>query len=164
MLFIFRIRSTPHPNGATKKMIRKLKLIKFKDSNILTEEGMCAVCLDDYESDDSLRILLCKHHFHRKCVDEWLKINKTCPLCLQDIQNAEDRYNNEEILNKCDGNEREDQNINQIEMSSMIIPIMKSSIIGNINNDMLLTHCQSEERNKQNIISSNKISILLLED
>ena len=32
------------------------------------------------------RIPTCNHHFHAKCVDEWLHVNKTCPLCVRDVE------------------------------------------------------------------------------
>lgn len=46
----------------------------------------CAVCLSDYEAGEKLRKLPCDHLFHLECIDTWLKRNKVCPLCVQDIQ------------------------------------------------------------------------------
>jgi hypothetical protein len=45
----------------------------------------CCICLEKYEQDDLLRVLLCKHHFHRDCCDNWLKIKNTCPLCRHSV-------------------------------------------------------------------------------
>ncbi|KAJ2867692.1 hypothetical protein GGH94_000659 [Coemansia aciculifera] len=45
------------------------------------EDRMCAICLSSYEDGEILRLLPCKHHMHQSCVDEWLHINRTCPLC-----------------------------------------------------------------------------------
>ncbi|XP_061403496.1 E3 ubiquitin-protein ligase RNFT1-like isoform X2 [Lethenteron reissneri] len=44
----------------------------------------CVVCLSDIETRQSLRVLPCSHEFHATCVDEWLKINPTCPICRAD--------------------------------------------------------------------------------
>lgn len=41
----------------------------------------CQVCLTDYETGDTLRILPCFHEFHTPCIDPWLSINHTCPVC-----------------------------------------------------------------------------------
>jgi hypothetical protein len=48
----------------------------------------CSICLCEYEDLDELRHLPCDHYFHQECVDEWLKLKRTCPLCLFDISHA----------------------------------------------------------------------------
>lgn len=45
----------------------------------------CSICLCDYEDQEDLRQLPCDHYFHKECVDEWLKLKRTCPLCKRDI-------------------------------------------------------------------------------
>ncbi|KAK7464759.1 hypothetical protein VKT23_005966 [Stygiomarasmius scandens] len=42
----------------------------------------CLICLDDYQPEDDLRVLSCKHGFHMDCVDKWLQEGKNnCPAC-----------------------------------------------------------------------------------
>ncbi|XP_028771859.1 RING-H2 finger protein ATL11-like [Neltuma alba] len=42
----------------------------------------CAVCLNEYEDDDTLRLIpKCRHVFHPECIDGWLASHYTCPLC-----------------------------------------------------------------------------------
>eukprot|EP00250_Pteridium_aquilinum_P019049 c24271_g5_i1 orf=346-1665(-) len=47
---------------------------------------ICAICLEDYEDGEMLRILPCNHRFHCSCIDAWL-INwrAFCPTCKQDV-------------------------------------------------------------------------------
>nr|GLL27591.1 putative RING-H2 finger protein ATL21A [Ipomoea trifida] len=45
-------------------------------------DGLCPICLSEYEAKETLRsIPECNHYFHADCIDEWLKLNATCPLC-----------------------------------------------------------------------------------
>uniref|UniRef100_A0A1I8IFP9 RING-type domain-containing protein n=1 Tax=Macrostomum lignano TaxID=282301 RepID=A0A1I8IFP9_9PLAT len=44
----------------------------------------CVVCLADFEARQQLRGLACGHEFHARCVDRWLKQNRTCPICRAD--------------------------------------------------------------------------------
>ncbi|KAI8910121.1 hypothetical protein EDD86DRAFT_204578 [Gorgonomyces haynaldii] len=45
----------------------------------------CNICLQDYEDDEPLRILKCRHGFHQQCLDNWLVTSKnSCPLCRQE--------------------------------------------------------------------------------
>ncbi|XP_056849380.1 E3 ubiquitin-protein ligase At1g63170 isoform X3 [Raphanus sativus] len=49
------------------------------------EDAECSICLSVYEDETELRELPCGHHFHCNCVDKWLYINATCPLCKYNI-------------------------------------------------------------------------------
>ncbi|XP_076916544.1 RING-H2 finger protein ATL70-like [Bidens hawaiensis] len=41
-----------------------------------------SICLADYKPDDIVRLLpACGHLFHVSCVDTWLKVHATCPVC-----------------------------------------------------------------------------------
>ncbi|KAK9984440.1 hypothetical protein SO802_033965 [Lithocarpus litseifolius] len=100
--------------GATKDDIEQLSKFKFRrvDNNeklsgdgqgpfggIMTECGTdspiehvlseddaeCCICLSAYDDGVELRELPCGHHFHCNCVDKWLYINATCPLCKYNI-------------------------------------------------------------------------------
>ncbi|KAL0331094.1 UNVERIFIED_CONTAM: putative RING-H2 finger protein ATL69 [Sesamum angustifolium] len=45
-------------------------------------DGTCPICLSEYQPKETLRSLPeCNHYFHANCIDEWLKLNGTCPLC-----------------------------------------------------------------------------------
>lgn len=42
----------------------------------------CAVCLNEFEDDETLRLIpKCDHVFHPECIDAWLESHVTCPVC-----------------------------------------------------------------------------------
>ncbi|KAG2282224.1 hypothetical protein Bca52824_053444 [Brassica carinata] len=49
------------------------------------EDASCCICLARYGDDEEVRELPCLHVFHVDCVDKWLKINATCPLCKNEV-------------------------------------------------------------------------------
>ncbi|KAI3903939.1 hypothetical protein MKW92_047382 [Papaver armeniacum] len=45
-------------------------------------DGTCSICLSEYRPKDIVRTIPdCKHCFHAECIDEWLRMNASCPLC-----------------------------------------------------------------------------------
>lgn len=42
----------------------------------------CPICLCEYQPKETLRTIPeCNHYFHVDCIDGWLRLNATCPLC-----------------------------------------------------------------------------------
>ncbi|KFK35351.1 hypothetical protein AALP_AA5G273400 [Arabis alpina] len=42
----------------------------------------CSICLCEYVEEEMLRMMPeCKHYFHVYCLDAWLKLNGSCPVC-----------------------------------------------------------------------------------
>jgi hypothetical protein len=69
-------------NGAPEQVITN---IPERDYVVIDNAESCTICLDDFNEKDKVRTLPCKHEFHTKCIDPWLRINKTCPNCRQDV-------------------------------------------------------------------------------
>ncbi|KAE9589802.1 putative transcription factor C2H2 family [Lupinus albus] len=66
-------------------LFSKAKLCKNSCSSSCS---CCSICLVDYKESDFLRVLpRCGHFFHVKCVDPWLIMNFTCPICRERLHN-----------------------------------------------------------------------------
>ncbi|XP_060561850.1 RING finger protein 150-like isoform X2 [Ruditapes philippinarum] len=76
--------------NAAKKAIAKIpqRTIKAGDKELEAEADQCAVCIEPYKWNDVIRVLPCKHVFHKSCVDPWLLDQRNCPMCKMDILRA----------------------------------------------------------------------------
>ncbi|KAF7839907.1 E3 ubiquitin-protein ligase ATL6-like [Senna tora] len=53
-----------------------------KGPDFATSSVDCAVCLGELEDRDKVRFLpRCQHVFHPDCIDRWLRLRLTCPVC-----------------------------------------------------------------------------------
>jgi hypothetical protein len=68
-------------NGMTNNEINKIKSKIYVDNN----NDKCSICLETIKSGTTIRILKCKHNYHQACLDNWLRINNTCPICRDNI-------------------------------------------------------------------------------
>nr|XP_032661186.1 RING finger protein 150 isoform X2 [Chelonoidis abingdonii] len=76
-----RDRNQRRLGDAAKKAISKLQETEPDFDN-------CAVCIEGYKPNDVVRILPCRHLFHKSCVDPWLLDHRTCPMCKMNILKA----------------------------------------------------------------------------
>ncbi|XP_032411165.1 E3 ubiquitin-protein ligase RNF130 [Xiphophorus hellerii] len=85
-----RHRSQRRLGDAAKKAIGKLttRTVKKGDKETDPDFNHCAVCIEAYQLNDVVRILPCKHVFHKVCVDPWLNEHCTCPMCKLNILKA----------------------------------------------------------------------------
>nr|XP_024410944.2 RING finger protein 148 isoform X2 [Desmodus rotundus] len=96
-LFLYCTWRPRAPNASTrrrrqikayvKKAIAQLQLrvLKEGDKELDPNEHSCVVCFDVYKPLDIVRILTCKHFFHKACIDPWILARRTCPICKCDI-------------------------------------------------------------------------------
>jgi len=94
VLYVLRNIKDEANNGASEQVIKALPLEKYKEDSMDKEDAVCVICLNEYQHDENIKRLPCNHHFHPACIDEWLHINKHCPLCMGNIDpNGEEKSN-----------------------------------------------------------------------
>lgn len=75
---------------------------------------ICSICM---ESMNNKYTLPCAHSFHKKCVNEWKKYNKTCPNCRKIITNPfvnnnNNVFDNQYRLGRNNGSDHNEENKN----------------------------------------------------
>ncbi|XP_028973316.1 RING finger protein 150 [Esox lucius] len=85
-----RDRTQRRLGDAAKKAISKLQVrtVRRGDQETDSDFDNCAVCIEGYKPNDTVRILPCRHLFHKNCVDPWLLDHRTCPMCKMNILKA----------------------------------------------------------------------------
>ncbi|KAF9588687.1 hypothetical protein IFM89_014563 [Coptis chinensis] len=69
--------------GLDAAVIATLPLFVYKGAEEIKDRHIeCAVCLSNLEDEEMARLLPnCKHTFHSQCIDTWLRVHSTCPIC-----------------------------------------------------------------------------------
>ncbi|ESQ55860.1 hypothetical protein EUTSA_v10025860mg [Eutrema salsugineum] len=66
--------------GLDPSVIKSLPVFTFSAANANAID--CAVCLSEFEDNETGRVLPnCKHVFHVECIDMWFRSHTSCPLC-----------------------------------------------------------------------------------
>jgi len=68
------------PPPADKTSISSLPISKITQKQV-DDSCECSICRDEYKLDESVKELPCKHLFHPDCVDPWLDLHDSCPIC-----------------------------------------------------------------------------------
>ncbi|XP_001641346.2 RING finger protein 44 [Nematostella vectensis] len=75
------------PKGLTRAEIDQLPTYRVTaESKKQNDDARCVVCLVDFEEKQLVRTLPCLHEYHTRCIDKWLKSNRTCPICRTEIK------------------------------------------------------------------------------
>ncbi|XP_076853964.1 RING finger protein 215 isoform X3 [Brachyhypopomus gauderio] len=67
------------------KRLSVLQTRTYRQAKVRSDTDSCAVCLEQYSNNQCLRVLPCLHEFHKDCVDRWLLLQQTCPLCKRSV-------------------------------------------------------------------------------
>lgn len=86
--FNFFKREILLPEFAKNFPISIFRVYQSKNENIQKE---CTICLEDFIIGREIITLPCFHIFHVECICDWLRRNKTCPLCKIDVSEKKNK-------------------------------------------------------------------------
>ncbi|KAK7385343.1 hypothetical protein VNO78_31059 [Psophocarpus tetragonolobus] len=73
-------------NQATIETFPRFRYSDVKGLKIGKDTLLCAVCLSEFQDDETLRIIpICCHVYHPNCIDVWLASHTTCPVCRAEL-------------------------------------------------------------------------------
>nr|GEX05128.1 putative RING-H2 finger protein ATL21A [Tanacetum cinerariifolium] len=78
------VTAPPRINGLDQGTIESYTKFVLGESKRLPghDDAVCPICLSEYDVKETVRCIPeCLHCFHAECIDEWLKMNGTCPIC-----------------------------------------------------------------------------------
>ncbi|XVE65587.1 hypothetical protein DITRI_Ditri08aG0012100 [Diplodiscus trichospermus] len=75
--------------GLDASVLKSLPVFTFSSKTHPDSILECAVCLSEFEENESGRVLpKCKHRFHLECIDMWFHSHSTCPLCRTPVEES----------------------------------------------------------------------------
>ncbi|XP_064467040.1 E3 ubiquitin-protein ligase ZNRF2-like [Ornithodoros turicata] len=53
--------------------------ISYNDDVLTEDKGECVICLEDLTQGDTIARLPCLCIYHKRCIDAWFEVNRSCP-------------------------------------------------------------------------------------
>jgi hypothetical protein len=70
---------TRGPLPASRVSIEAMPRVAVTKEEVVEKD--CAICLDGYDVGGEAREMPCKHRFHSGCIERWLRLHGSCPVC-----------------------------------------------------------------------------------
>jgi len=73
--------SSLEPVYVGSKCVNNFPTCKHDGTPLPGDQTNCPVCLCEFTKGEQLKSLPCVHFFHKDCIDRWLMVGHTCPMC-----------------------------------------------------------------------------------
>ncbi|KAI1241693.1 hypothetical protein IHE44_0005180 [Lamprotornis superbus] len=159
----------PGHRKETKRAISQLQLhtVKRGEKGLDVDVENCAVCIENYKLKDTVRILPCKHIFHRTCIDPWLLDHRTCPMCKLDVIKALGYWHQKrEMKTHASDNNLESgqyQYCSQGDPEDVLEVPIPESISGSVSVGSLSIALQDDDRNEVSELSASSTNESVLQ-
>jgi len=136
----------------TEKIMSETENLHYDCKNIKFSQTNCVVCLADFIQNEPIIMLKCKHIFHKRCIESWVKSKiyfiPKCPMCVCDLTDEKPPIENfdERILSEILREAQNFQNPAPIENhesrienqdNSSVFPVPLENQISVVSNSML---------------------------
>jgi|JI9StandDraft_2_1071091.scaffolds.fasta_scaffold389127_1 E3 ubiquitin-protein ligase synoviolin len=81
MIFIFRYLKA-HVKHLNQTLLANLPKVQVTEQ---MKESICALCLENYQSEEDVTKLKCQHIYHLDCIKIWVVRSNCCPLCRKKV-------------------------------------------------------------------------------
>lgn len=88
---IHRQQQSPQYSNLTVDKIENI--LPSRRCESIDQNKNCTICLEDFNLGDNIRTLTCNHIYHTGCIDDWLTINNSCPVCRQEAISCSNQRN-----------------------------------------------------------------------
>lgn len=83
-------RSVQRNHGLDSAIILALPVYSYHGGDAKYQDD-CAICLSEFEENEAVKAIpFCKHVFHQNCLDKWLSVQVTCPVCRGGVSTRSD--------------------------------------------------------------------------
>eukprot|EP00029_Vermamoeba_vermiformis_P001602 TRINITY_DN11796_c0_g1_i1.p1 TRINITY_DN11796_c0_g1~~TRINITY_DN11796_c0_g1_i1.p1 ORF type:complete len:245 (+),score=10.26 TRINITY_DN11796_c0_g1_i1:188-922(+) len=84
--YYFFLNREHKKRGASEDSVKSLPIIAYSAASCPCSR--CTVCLNDFEENEEVKQLPCKHYFHTECIEKWLQQRDACPLCNAAVESS----------------------------------------------------------------------------
>jgi hypothetical protein len=85
-----RSRHRKRPGCAPAGFVNEIATVPYDPDLFGPEDSQphyaeCPICLGEFGPEDEIKVPSCGHAFHKECLGRWLRRQRTCAICRQDV-------------------------------------------------------------------------------